>query len=73
MASSSSSAAFEILPALEGDMGEISSIFTVSFRDDHILGPANANVAPDIVRAADLEFVKELWRTRESFNAKFFK
>lgn len=67
------SSAFEVLPALEADMGDISSIFTVSFADDHILGPANGNVAPELLRAADLEFINELWRTRETFNAKFFK
>lgn len=67
------SSAFEVLPALEADIGDISSIFTVSFADDHILGPANGNVAPELLRAADLEFINELWRTRETFNAKFFK
>lgn len=64
---------FEVVPALESDMGDISSIFTVSFVDDHILGPANGNVAPDLLRAVDLEFINELWRTKEAFNAKFFK
>lgn len=54
-------------------MVDISSIFTVSFADDHILGPANGNVAPDLLRAVDLEFMNELWRTRDAFNAKFFK
>lgn len=67
------SSAFEVLPALEADMEDISSIFTASFADDHILGPANSNVAPDLLRAADLEFTKRLWRTREAFNARFFK
>lgn len=67
------SSTFEVVPALEADMGDISSIFAVSFVDDHILGPANGNVAPDLLRAADLEFINELWRTREAFNAKFFK
>lgn len=67
------SSGFVVLPALEADMGDIGSIFTVSFADDHILGPANANVAPDLLCAADLEFIKELWRTREAFNARFFK
>lgn len=67
------SSAFEVLPALEADMEDISSIFTASFADDHILGPANSNVAPDLLRAADLEFTKRLWRTREDFNARFFK
>lgn len=67
------SSTFEVVPALESDMGDIASIFTVSFVDDHILGPANGNVAPDLLRAVDLEFINELWRTREAFNAKFFK
>lgn len=67
------SSTFEVVPALESDMGDIGSIFTVSFVDDHILGPANGNVAPDLLRAVDLEFINELWRTREAFNAKFFK
>lgn len=67
------SSAFEVLPALEADMEDISSIFTASFVDDNILGPANGNVAPDLLRAADLEFTKALWRTREAFNARFFK
>lgn len=67
------SSTFEVLPALEADMGDIGAIFTISFADDHILGPANGNVAPDFLRAADLEFINELWRTREAFNARFFK
>lgn len=67
------SSTFEVVPALEADMGDISSIFAVSFVDDHILGPANGNVTPELLRAADLEFINELWRTREAFNAKFFK
>lgn len=67
------SSTFKVVPALESDMVDISSIFTVSFADDHILGPANGNVAPDLLRAVDLEFMNELWRTRDAFNAKFFK
>lgn len=67
------SSTFEVVPALECDMGDIGSIFTVCFVDDHILGPANSKVAPDIIRAVDLEFINELWRMREAFNAKFFK
>lgn len=67
------SSTFKVVPALESDMVDISSIFTVSFADDHILGPANGNVALDLLRAVDLEFMNELWRTRDAFNAKFFK
>lgn len=67
------SSTFEVVPAVEADMGDIGSIFTVSFADDHILGPANCKVALDLLRAADLEFINELWRTREAFNARFFK
>ena len=73
LSQSMASSAFEVLPALEADMEDISSIFTASFADDHILGPANGNVAPDLLRAVDLEFTQGLWRTREAFNASFFK
>lgn len=65
------SSTFEVVPALESDMGDIGYIFTVSFLDDHILGHANSKVAPDLIRAVDLEFISELWRMREAFNAKF--
>ncbi len=65
--------AFSLTPAGSEDAEDITRIFQVAFKDDHLMGHFHANTPPNLVWEQDLKVFSDLIGQGDIYGGRFTK